>query len=409
MRWQEVRVIGLGLALALGACGSDGSGDGDTGTTQDTHVTEDTTGGGDGQVGEDTTGGTDTGQTSSFECQEDSDCTATGALCDCHGACVVPTGNACTEDKNCGVPNWCDDCTGHCAEQAVLCEPCSDARGCQDNGACLPYVSGGTFCGKACVTDVGCPTGYACLSVNGVDDKQCVAKSSRCEDLGVCEGDEDCPTGEVCNTQLGECAPGCTEDIACPSGKVCTAARCVDPCTSNDECTAPAECDDTGHCKIPGACEVKADCPEPETYCDKVTGMCADGCLVDNDCGDAAKICENKSCVAKGCEHNYQCQFSHECTQATGVCDPTPDPHCATCGDTGEYACEGDGELCASFQDEDENPLGDFCLLPCKDDPIDKCPAGYQCNEVEVEEGQTQFLCIRQCWIDPVGGTGEGN
>lgn len=400
--------IWIGLALlGAGACGGGSTAGGDTASGQDTAVVGDTVVA-DGQVTGDTAGGADTGGSSSFECHNDEDCTASGAICDCHGACVVPTGNACTEDKNCGIPNWCDTCTGHCAPQGDLCEACADARGCQDGGACLPYQSGGTYCGRACVTDVGCPTGYGCVAVNGVTQKQCVARSNSCTNLDVCHGDEDCPSGEICNAQLGQCAPGCTEDIACPQGLVCTAARCQAKCTGNGDCVAPAECDASGHCKIPGACEVKADCPTPETYCNKVTGMCADGCLVDNDCGDAAKICENKSCVPKGCEHNYQCQFSHECTQTSGACDPSPDPHCADCSDTGTYACEGDGELCASIQDENEQPLGDFCLLPCKDDPIDKCPAGYQCNEVEVEEGKTQFICWRQCWIDPVGSAASG-
>ena len=389
------------LALLAAGCGGDKASGGDA-SAADSAAPQDTAAVPDGTQPVGDTAGGDGGGTPTFECREDGDCEAPGAVCDCHGSCVVPTGNACTEDKNCGVPNWCDPCTGHCAPQGELCDPCTDARGCQEDGACLPYAAGGSFCGRSCLTDVGCPKGYLCAEVGGVDTKQCVARSNVCGDLGLCQDDGDCPDAQICNAQLGQCGAGCAEDISCSQGLVCTGGRCVAKCTSNAECVAPAECTESGKCKVPGACEKKADCPAPETYCDKVEGLCKAGCLVDNDCGDAAKVCENKSCVAKGCEHNYQCQFSHECTQASGACDPSPDPHCATCGDSGVYACEGPGELCASFQDENEQPLGDFCLLPCKDDPIDRCPAGYQCNEVEVD-GEARFLCFRQCWIDPVG------
>ena len=47
-------------------------------------------------------------------------------------------------------------------------------------------------CLQDCLTDVGCPIGYACLPVGEGDIKQCVAKSADCEDLGICQDDGDC-------------------------------------------------------------------------------------------------------------------------------------------------------------------------------------------------------------------------
>lgn len=44
-----------------------------------------------------------------------------------------------------------------------------------------------------------------------------------------CTGDNDCPTGEVCDN--GSCVPaqtGCTGDNDCPTGQVCENGSCVD-------------------------------------------------------------------------------------------------------------------------------------------------------------------------------------
>lgn len=389
-------IFALALPLGLVACGDSSTATpdaaaGDTTTTPDTTETGDTAGGG------------DTTETPAVECVVDDDCAASGTICDCRGACVVPSGAACTEDRNCGIPFWCDDCTKHCAPQVGLCESCVNSRGCVEGGACMPYAAGGTHCGRPCISDAGCAIGYACVEVGGVADKQCVARSGSCVDLGVCEADADCPDLQICQAQLGECAPGCVEDGGCAGDLVCQLGRCVEPCTGDGDCTAPAECADDGKCRIPGACEVKADCPEPETYCDRTTGMCADGCLIDTDCGDAAKKCSGRACVARGCEHNFECQFNHVCDQSTGACVESTEPHCAACGDSGSYACP-EPELCVTFQDEDENPLGDHCLLPCADDPIDQCPSGYQCQAIEID-GQPSYYCTRQCYVDPVGGS----
>lgn len=346
-------------------------------------------------------------------CTSDEACTEAGAVCACTGQCVVPAGNACASSKNCPPGNWCDPCVGHCAPRAGLCEACTDSGACTDGGACLPFASGGTFCVEACVTDAGCPAGYACVEVASAADKQCVPKSGDCEDLGLCADDGECPMGEICSDTLKVCAPGCPDDDACPSGMVCVAARCVQPCASTADCTAPAECDTTGHCKIPGSCESSADCTQPETYCDKTTGMCADGCIQDDDCKDAAMECKNKSCVPKGCTHNYQCAFEQECDKTTGQCIPMTRDHCATCDADADNQCGGDPNLCVTMSSEDKDTgesveQGDFCLLTCAEDEVDKCPQGYGCTHIEnADAGIDGFYCTRACWEQPVGAPAQ--
>lgn len=387
------------LAAALVACGDDKKGEGDAtsqpdGTTQ-VDVEGDATTAPDG----DTTG------PSSF-CSSNTECTGAGEICDCHGQCVVAGGTACTEDRNCGVPRWCNTCTGFCEAQVGVCESCSVSNGCLDQGACLPYASGEQACGLGCVTEAGCPEGFACQAVTGVATKQCVAKSGVCDDLGLCAKDSECPVGKICSDVTHTCANGCVEDGQCQNGMVCAAGRCVPPCTGDGDCTAPATCAAGGKCKVPGACEAATDCPAPATYCSRETGGCVPGCQIDADCKNAGQRCDGGACIDKGCLHNFECAFGKVCDQASGQCVafPTSEPHCATCDADAETnaGCPAPNQ-CVRFQDQDSMPRGDFCIVPCKDDPIDRCPSGWQCTAVEDENGAEQFFCARQCYINPVG------
>ncbi len=386
----------LGLAMMFLACGDDKASDPD-GTVADVAETAAPDGTSDAT-------NTPDGEVASTLCTSDTECTG-GAICDCHGACVAPGTKACTEDRNCGVPNWCNTCTGFCEAQVGVCELCSESRGCLDQGQCLPYASGDYFCGLGCVTDAGCPDGFSCLSVAGVAVKQCVAKSGACGDLGLCQGDSECPVGQICSDATRQCAPGCVEDGQCQEGTVCVSGRCVPPCAGNGDCTAPAECDD-GKCKVPGACDAAADCPTPATYCSRVTGQCEPGCQVTADCKDAGKLCEGSVCVDKGCEHNFECAFGQVCNKASGECVPFPtsEQHCATCSAEGDPTGCNEGNECVRFTDAEDNPKGDFCIVPCANDPIDRCPSGWQCTAVEDPEGGAeQFFCVRQCYVNPVG------
>ena len=337
-------------------------------------------------------------------CLDDGECEA-GEICACTGACVTPVGSPCTKPINCGTGTWCSPCTGHCETMSALCEPCEGQGSCVDQGACLPFASGGSYCGSPCVTHAGCPTGFVCFAVEGITTSQCTPLSGVCDELGLCEDDGDCPDGEICNDTLKQCGEGCVEDGQCIAGQVCVLGRCTAPCTTTADCLPPAECEANGHCLIPGACESSAAC-DPEQHCDKVTGMCVPGCLVDNDCQDVALVCKAGSCIPKGCLHNYQCSFEEECDAASGQCIPMTDAHCAPCDASASdppAACGGDPNLCVTLSDEEGTEKGDYCLLTCTNDPIDKCPQGYGCQHIEAEDGSIDnWYCIRSCWVSPV-------
>ena len=339
-------------------------------------------------------------------CTSDDECEVPGATCTCNGECKVFDTNPCVVDKNCPSDQYCDACAGFCDVEVGVCEACTSGPACGEGGACLPFASGGSFCANECLSDLGCEVGFSCVNVEGYSQKLCVPDSGSCEDLGLCESDGECPDGQICNESLKVCAPGCSEDDQCAGNLVCEAARCVEPCTTQADCPPNAECVE-GHCKVPGACETGEDCIEPETYCNKTTGQCSPGCLVDSDCQDAAKKCENKKCVPKGCIHNYQCAFEQVCDKATGACIPTPENHCGTCDASSENQCGGDPNLCVTLQDQDPETgeavdKGDYCILPCANDPVDQCPQGYSCTQIQTDTIDG-FFCTRACWVNPVG------
>lgn len=138
-----------------------------------------------------------------------------------------------------------------------------------------------------------------------------------------CDGDEDCPEGEVCNTDTGFCVPpdgGCEDDSDCGGGQICVDGMCVDPpCTSDDDCPMGEICDlDTGMC-VPAPCDADDDCPLGE-ICDLDTGECVPGCTSDDDC-PMGEICdlETGHCVP-GCSSDEECAEGEICED--GHCGP---------------------------------------------------------------------------------------
>ncbi|MGM0574319.1 MAG: hypothetical protein ACQEXJ_01110 [Myxococcota bacterium] len=415
-------ISALLMVLAV-ACGDDGSGG--PANTGDIHGPPDSVGDADGNVDGAGPGADDTDGTATPGCTSDEDCDEEGAICACDGECVVPTGEPCEQNMNCGGSAWCNPCMGHCEPLLGLCEPCSTvnvcdetgsckpAKGgpCGDNGVCIPFAEGGSFCGVGCINDSGCPNGYECVEVGGALNKQCVPTSGSCEDLGLCESDDECPFGLICNDFSSRCAEGCEDDEECPGDDVCSQGRCQPSCMELDNCEEPFVCnEDNGRCEDPNACK-PGEC-QPQSYCDEESGDCIPGCLEDTHCQDAQFECVDNACVEKGCIHNYQCSFEELCDQETGECVPMERDHCAECtaGQQDSNAqCGGDPNLCVTFQDEDGNEKGDFCLLTCDpDDAPDQCPQGYQCDKIESDDGSVNdWYCTRMCWEDPYGNNDE--
>jgi hypothetical protein len=405
-----IMVLVLSVALTTG-CSNGSSKDNSGGPPKDT-----------GPVASDLTTDlpvrADTIQQYRVECTVDAECLVDGEVCNCFGRCVVSGFQDCEEDKNCGGGAYCDTCVNMCYEKGNLCSPCNSEHICNplsgecmpvgnqcmvDGSHCLDYVTGGSYCGRACLSNAGCPPGYTCqdLSMFGLEYMQCVPDSSRCDALGDCEQDIDCEFGFICNDEK-ICAKGCEKDTECPNDMVCSGFRCQTACDPvNNPCPEGQECKE-GRCIIEGGCVDAYDCPVPETFCNPATNMCEDGCIHNVDCKQAAKECENGSCVDKACTANYWCSFGLVCDLEEGDCMEPEEPFCATCEEDAE--CGPEGSKCIELQDEDGNSMGKFCFPTCYADPDNPCPQGYQCVDLVDENGQPQGqVCARTCYEEPVG------
>jgi hypothetical protein len=358
-------------------------------------------------------------QAPKIECTSDEECFAENHICNCFGKCVPAGFKECEADKNCGGKAYCDPCVNMCYDKGVLCDPCNSENYCNPlTGECMPvgnqcevegthcldYVSGGSYCGRSCLSNAGCPPGYTCqdLIAFGMDYMQCVPDSGRCDTLGNCEEDFDCEFGFICNPQH-QCVKGCEEDNECPNDMVCSGFRCSEACDPvNNPCPEGQECNE-GRCMIPGGCIDAYDCPVPETFCNPLTNMCEDGCLQDVDCKQAVKECDNGTCVDKACTANYWCSFGLVCDLEAGDCVEPPEPFCEP-GCEEDAECGPEGSMCLELQDEDGNSQGKFCFPTCYTDPDNLCPQGYQCTEVTDQDGAVQgTVCARTCYKDPVG------
>lgn len=350
------------------------------------------------------------------ECESDDDCAA-GKKCDCAWRCREPGFLACEADKNCGGDSYCDPCMKMCYKRGTVCEPCNTENSCNpytgqcvpvgnqcavEESRCLDFVSGGSFCGRACLSDAGCPLGYKCLDLTdyGIEYSQCVPLSGSCSKVKECDEDTDCQFGFVCNNS--KCAKGCEKDTECANGMVCTAARCVQACDPvNNPCPEGQECTAKKKCMVPGGCADAYDCPEPETYCNPDSHMCEPGCMTDQDCKTAAKVCEYKTCVKRKCDSNDWCSFGEVCTKETAECVIPPEPFCEPCEKDEE--CGPAPAKCVEFQDEEGTSKGKYCLVPCYDDPANPCPVGYECTNLEDQDGNVTKVCARTCYEKPVG------
>ncbi|MEZ4467921.1 MAG: hypothetical protein R3F43_26655 [bacterium] len=325
-------------------------------------------------------------------------------MCACTGYCVAAAGNPCQRDLQCSPQEYCDGCTGTCTARVAPCGRCADAGACERrNDVCAPVGPAGlTHCLRGCTGQATCDglgPGYTCRELAGA--QVCVPDANDCAALRGCAEDADCPPDAFCDDALGRCQPGCAgNDLACPNGEVCQGLRCGPPCMGDGDCGRGGVCND-GSCGVPGGCLTSADCPMGETYCDVDQRQCVPGCQVDNDCGDATKECVGGSCRDRGCGGNYHCGFGEVCDLATRQCVIAPGRHCEEgCDPMSEMSC-GDTARCLSLQDEEENPIGDFCFERCQPAP-NECPQGYDCIDLEDQDGNvTDQLCIRRCDFNP--------
>ena len=342
-------------------------------------------------------------------CGEGGSC-AEGSRCGCEGLCVPSVGAECMGNLQCATSDYCDSCEGQCKPRVAPCGVCRESESCERRGdACLPIgESPEKSCLRPCEGQATCDNigpGYRCSALGSEQRSYCVPESGSCASVSQCSVDADCPADHFCNERL-QCQPGCLgEDSSCPAGQLCQGLRCGPPCAEATDCMIEGAVCEEGRCAVPGGCTSSQDCGEPETYCDLNSNRCVSGCQVDNDCLDASKECIGGRCRPRGCSRNYQCSFGEVCDLETSQCVQAEGRHCEAGCDpqAADSSCGSEGQRCLALQDEEENPIGDFCFEPCQDEP-NPCPQGYACQTLEDPNAGELKLCIRRCDVQPIGG-----
>jgi RHS repeat-associated protein len=273
----------------------------------------------------------------------DEDCTATATIPQRMLRPEHVTSGLCSTQADCLTSQYCAS-TGHCTDNGSI-----GSGGCRDDEDCAAPL----ICGQAggnydlsrltkvctlpgCLTD---PVATGC----GYDGAPCAS----CEPTVSCDGDEDCPSGDVCLGQ-GSCGPpGCLTD---PVATGCGTAS--DPC---------------GECPCTPSCEGKSCGDDPADGCGSTCrNLCEhreDGCVGDADCpiGDACvigggpriglpegtNVCLPVLCLSPGLRNGEDCG---DVNAPCGLCAPVPDDVCADreCGLDPSYGvrCGPDGPGC---------------------------------------------------------------
>jgi len=184
-------------------------------------------------------------------------------------------------------------------------------------------------------------------------------------DPGACEGDDDCPQGQVCEQRqcvaVGiPCGPGgeCPPEMVCGPGGFCEAG-----CGGDGDCEEGQRCDQ-GVCRLPQPCDRDLDCPASYVCEDNICEFTM-ACVESRDCAGDNYACVGSQCVAPiacnsdrdcsgyliglscsdgFCQSPGGCVSDDQCGNACvwGFCSPLRGPECVydhTCGQG--RTCEG--------------------------------------------------------------------
>ena len=317
--------------------------------------------------------------------------------------------DACGSDAHCGVlgandlPNKCvsgfcaEGCGGcpagfQCTQSACIpmggievCETairCENDTGCPDGQVCTEYG----ICLPLCSSDSDCPAGEICWLAGGPLQGQCIP--------GCQEGETRTSNGvsEVCHGNGRFGLPCDTPGFTCPEGTECGPSGVCEltGCRDDSDCTlVRTYCDtDTGEC-VPG-CNSDDDCGAFE--------ICEE-----NECKQQGGRGKDVSCnIGEWCcgHEFYDDASTCPSTVAEGACFLTPDPWCRTCADDNDCADineHGQTSYCYELkgQDDDGNEIsyGKYCSVGCQSNS--DCPRGIPC--IEELPTPTEGVTVKGC------------
>lgn len=376
----------------------------------------------------------------------------------------------CTDDNQCEPYHYCDvtQSPWRCVQGCHPTQrPCQPGYTCTAQGLCEPAGGDGDedfeipSCTLATESDV-CGFGYYCLILSGSSGQcahdcwtntecesgfECNVSRGRCERLGGCENDTQCPAQWFCNIS-GLCQQGCATSAQCGIDQTCNAhGRCIDdvvdgdtdqdvPCTVQtvvadcgtgyscqngrcyQECATTAYCltnygpsficNEFGMCVADIICYDHDDCPlagYPRHYCSN--GMCFQDCVNDATCTgtfgpgfgcNEYGWCERVETDTDGgdptCTMDTHCPDGTYCNTATNACisDCTSNVQCAHLGPTA-YCDLGRGRCDANIVDGDLDTDTDTpVIIPCSTDL--ECPQYWYCQSIG-------GYCVDPCTLCP--------
>ncbi|MBI5511746.1 MAG: hypothetical protein HY903_23570 [Deltaproteobacteria bacterium] len=316
--------------------------------------------------------------------------------------CSSPSaGDGCATDEDC-------DLGFSCIEGGCRCrtnDACGVGQYCNPFGACQPR--------PPCLGNQDCKTGEIC-------DSSDVRTGGSCIPASQCGSSLHCPFDSYCskpdNIQPGTCQPGCRSTGDCRLGEVCTGGTCTNGGTASDCTLCPATpvpdasfCDYGERCTNQGQCQAF---PEQTTVCATCSQFqqCAGSntvCLLDEDVA-GAEYCAPKCLLDADCPNGYEesgcgklilVDPSTECSQsrhcANGApCIVRPESATAYCG------CVSDSECTSGLSPTCDTYFTHTCMnsgMPCTTD----AECGVACVQVPYGSG-TAGVCETA-----VGGCGK--
>lgn len=394
-------------------------------------------------------------------CANDSDCD--GGKCNSSGYCVdcltnadCGSGQTCSRDQTCsgGKPPCTSDaeCTNgtRCkiSSNPKICVQCledsdcarsrlrgSSAKVCRDNVCTNPTgsCSSNSDCGSlvcsngtctGCTSNNQCASGQTCNTSTGScgSGGQCstaadcggvACQNGKCEN---CTNDSQCTTTSgkgVCDPNTGKCGPvQCTTANDCKAGESCYQPGRCGPCIADNECRSGEYCyiapnDTTGWCYAgsSGSCTTNAQCPADLVCYNK---QCTT-CIESKECDQGETCSWTGRCIggngsSGGCTSNSQCAYNQTCVNK--VCATNPN----TGGGSGSFGTKctntsqcAYGLTCAGLSYDTS-----VCTAVCVgsgNGGNDDCPSGYACVDWEDSTLDGLKFCMSK---DQLGSTAMG-
>jgi hypothetical protein len=319
------------------------------------------------------------------DCQDTSDCQASG-FDPCLGP-VTCVQNRCTQDTAgaiaCSDPNPSDCTVKRCVASGGLgvCQdvprpagaPCDDQDRCTGADVCAT-VDGAWKCAG---TSLVCDDANPCSETVCLKDQGCVGSpvAASCDDGNPCTGPDACKDGVCTGIQSGTCE-ACKADWQCSD-------------TDQNRCNGVVKCNPTsGQCVVvdrPALCPPSLD-PCAVNRCQAGNGTCLAEPIQDGTaCEDGNACTQGTTCQAGVCKGGTSkvCQDQNPCT--TEVCDPVSG-ECTKSSATGAGCKSGDCIQASACLDGacqiTVKPESCSCTIDsdCPPSTVNKCLGTWECD-----------------------------